>query len=224
MVNGWLMRDSLRWGLGRIAPRCMGSPQAPRMKGGPVPHLAYTRRGVWAGPTCGYRKTTSGLADMRRSVTLIAGMIDLLKLLAGLLVGVFRSHAAREAEMALLRLQLVVLQRSALARLRLRTADRLIFVWLYRLFPSVLEAAVVFKPETLVRWHRSGFRLYWRWKARRHVGRLVVPADLLLHRRVRKTAVAALGVVFRTKTRIVIGADRFSDPGPRCTPAMRNAD
>ena len=89
-------------------------------------------------------------------------MIDLLKRLGGLLVGVFRLHAAREAEMAFLRQQLVVLQRSAPARLRLRTADRLIFVWLYRLFPCLLEAAVVFKPETLVRWHRSGFRLYWR--------------------------------------------------------------
>ena len=90
------------------------------------------------------------------------GMIDLLKLLGGLLVEVFRLHAAHEAETAFLRQQLVVLKRSAPARLRLRPADRLIFVWLYRLFPSVREAAVVFKPETLVRWHRSGFRLYWR--------------------------------------------------------------
>src|SRR6516162_7323435 len=106
------------------------------------------------------------------------GMIDLLKLLGGLLVGVFRSHAAREAEMAFLRQQLVVLQRSAPARLRLRCADRLIFVWLYRLFPPVREAAVVFKPETLVRWHRSGFRLYWRCKSRRRVGRPAVPADI----------------------------------------------
>jgi hypothetical protein len=48
-------------------------------------------------------------------------MIDLLKLLGGLFVGVFRSHAAREAEMAFLRQQLVVVQRSAPARLRLRT-------------------------------------------------------------------------------------------------------
>src|SRR5712671_4948426 len=79
-------------------------------------------------------------------------MIDFLKLLGGLLAGVFRSHAAREAEMAFLRQQLVVLQRSVPARLRLRTADPLIFVWLYRLFPSLLEAAVVFKLETLVRW------------------------------------------------------------------------
>ena len=106
------------------------------------------------------------------------GMIDFLKLLGGLLVGLFRSRAAREAEMAFLRQQLVVLQRSAPARLRLRTADRLIFVWLYRLFPSLLEAAVIFKPETLVRWHRSGFRLYWRWKSRRRVGRPAVPADI----------------------------------------------
>src|SRR5947207_13237557 len=98
-------------------------------------------------------------------------MIDLLKLLGGLLVGVFRSEAHREAEMAFLRQQLVVLQRSVPARLRrLRTADRVIFVWLYRLFPSLLEAAVVFKPETLVRWHRSGFRLYGRCKSRRRVG------------------------------------------------------
>jgi hypothetical protein len=52
--------------------------------------------------------------------------------------------------MAFLRQQLVVLKRSAPARLRLRTANRLIFVWLYRLFPSLLEAAVIFKPETLV--------------------------------------------------------------------------
>src|SRR5262245_63539869 len=79
---------------------------------------------------------------------------------------------------AFLRQQLVVLKRSAPARLRLRPADRLIFVWLYRLCPSVLEAAVVFKPETLVRWHRSGFRLYWRWKSRRRVGRPAVPADI----------------------------------------------
>ena len=76
-------------------------------------------------------------------------MHDLLKLLGGFLVGLFRSQAAREAEMAFLRQQLLVLKRSAPARLRLRRADRLIFVWLYRLFPSLLEAAVIFQPATL---------------------------------------------------------------------------
>src|SRR5215475_3798088 len=107
-----------------------------------------------------------------------ARMIDFLNLLGRSLIGLFRSHAAREAEMAFLRQQLLVLKRSAPARPRLRNADRLIFVWLYRLCPSLLEAAVVFKPETLVRWHRSGFRLYWRWKSRRRVGRPAVAADI----------------------------------------------
>jgi hypothetical protein len=52
------------------------------------------------------------------------------------------------------------------------------FVRLYRRFPSLVGAAVIFKPETLVRWHRSGFRLYWRWKSRRRAGRPAVPADI----------------------------------------------
>ena len=106
------------------------------------------------------------------------GMMDLLKLFAGWLVGLFRSHAAREAEVAFLRQQLLILKRSAPARLRLPAADRLIFVWLYRLFPSVRNAAVIFKPATLGRWHRSGFCLYWRWKSRRRAGRPMVPADI----------------------------------------------
>ena len=105
-------------------------------------------------------------------------MLDLLKLLGGFAVGLFRLQAAREAEMAFLRQQLLVLKRSAPARLRLRIADRLIFVWLYRLFPSLLGAAVIFQPETLVRWHRSGFRLYWRWKSGRRVGRPAIPAEI----------------------------------------------
>jgi hypothetical protein len=105
-------------------------------------------------------------------------MIDFVKLLGGALAGLFRSHAAREAEMAFLRQQLLVLKRSAPARPRLRNADRLIFVWLYRLFPSLLRAAVIFQPETLVRWHRGGFHLYWRWKSRRRAGRPAVPAEI----------------------------------------------
>ena len=89
------------------------------------------------------------------------------------------AHATREAEMAFLRQQLLVLKRSTSARLRLRKADRLIFVWLYRLFPSLLGATVIFQPDTLVRWHRNGFRLYWCWKSRRRrVGRPAVPADI----------------------------------------------
>ena len=98
----------------------------------------------------GWRRWSDGLPS--------GGMLDLLKLVGGFAVGLFRLPAAREAELAFLRQQLLVLRRSAPARLRLRMADRLIFVWLYRLFPSLLGAAVIFQPETLVRWHRSGFR------------------------------------------------------------------
>ena len=91
-------------------------------------YITALKSSIWRGRELCLPKITSGLADTRRSVTLVAAMIDLLKLFAGLLVGVARSQVAREAEMAFLRQQLVVLQRSAPARLRLRTADRLIFV------------------------------------------------------------------------------------------------
>jgi hypothetical protein len=86
------------------------------------------------------------------------GMIDLLKLLGGLLVGLFRARAAREAEMAFLRQRLVVLQRSAPTRLRLGNADRLIFVWLYRRSPLLLVAAAGGRGGggTAAREHRQG--------------------------------------------------------------------
>jgi transposase InsO family protein len=53
----------------------------------------------------------------------------------------------------------------------LRSIDRLILVRLYRLFPSVLDAIVIVKPESVLRWHRRGFRAYWRWKSWRRWGR-----------------------------------------------------
>lgn len=90
----------------------------------------------------------------------------------------FRSRAALQAENVFLRRRLVVLKRSASARIRLRNRDRLIFVWLSRLFPCLLDAWVIFQPETLLRWRRNGFRLFWRWKSRRWAGRPVLPADI----------------------------------------------
>ena len=64
----------------------------------------------------------------------------------------------------MLRQQVLVLSRKSLLRARLRNLDRLILVWLYRLFPSILDAIAVVKPETVLRWHRRGFRAYWHWK------------------------------------------------------------
>ena len=82
-----------------------------------------------------------------------------------------RSRASLEAENLVLRQQVVVLSRKSRSRVRLRNIDRLILVWLYRFFPSILNAIVIVKPETVIRWHRRGFQAYWRWKSRRRGGR-----------------------------------------------------
>jgi hypothetical protein len=83
-----------------------------------------------------------------------------------------------EAENAALRRQVAVLQRKVRGRVRLTNSDRLFFVLLYRWFPSTLKTVTVIKPETLVRWHRAGFRRYWRWKSRNLGGRPPVSAKL----------------------------------------------
>ena len=82
-----------------------------------------------------------------------------------------KSRARLEAENIVLRQQVIVLSRKSLARLRLWNTDRLLFVWLYRLYPSILDAITIVKPETVIRWHHRGFRAYWRWKSRRRGGR-----------------------------------------------------
>src|SRR6266849_2642323 len=81
----------------------------------------------------------------------------------------FTRRARFEAENLLLRQQLIVLRRKSPTRVRLWNIDRLMLVWLYRLYPSLLDAIIVVQPETVIRWHRCGFRAYWRWKSR-HVG------------------------------------------------------
>jgi hypothetical protein len=60
----------------------------------------------------------------------------------------------------------------------LSSIDRLIFVCLYRLRPGIREALAIVKPETVVKWHRSGFRLYWRWKSKARGGRPTVPLEI----------------------------------------------
>jgi hypothetical protein len=84
---------------------------------------------------------------------------------------VSKSRARLEAENLILRQQVIVLNRRFPSRIWLKNIDRLIFVWIYRLFPSILNAITVVKPETVIRWHRCGFRTYWRWKSRRRGGR-----------------------------------------------------
>src|SRR5271163_130095 len=105
-------------------------------------------------------------------------MLDLLKLLVHVLVSQFKSQARLEAEIVVLRQQLMVLRRRMPSKPKLTVADRLVFVWLYRLFPSVLNAMTIIQPETVTRWHRMGFRLCWRWKSRSRGGRPRVPVEI----------------------------------------------
>src|SRR6266566_2408546 len=105
-------------------------------------------------------------------------MIALLCFFLTLLASPFKSKSRLEAENAALRHQLIVVQRKIRGRVHLKNGDRLFLVQLYRWFPSVLKTITIIRPETLVRWHRGGFRRYWRWKSRSLVGRPKIAADL----------------------------------------------
>src|SRR6266567_8351561 len=92
-------------------------------------------------------------------------MAALIVLFLNLVASLFKSKSRLEAETAALRQQLIVLQRKVRGRV-VTKSDRLFFIQLYRWFPSVLKAITIIRPEILVRWHRAGFRRYWRWKSR----------------------------------------------------------
>src|SRR5436309_9852198 len=105
-------------------------------------------------------------------------MWDLCRLIGWVLVDLFRPRAKLEAEILVLRQQINVLRRTAPKRLLLGSIDRLILVGLYRLFPDVRGALTIVKPDTVIRWHRAGFRAYWRWKSRTRGGRPKVPPEI----------------------------------------------
>src|SRR5437660_7203309 len=105
-------------------------------------------------------------------------MMWLFWLFLALSVSPFKSKNRLAAENAALRHQLIVLQRRVRGRVHLTNGDRLFLVLLYRWFPSILKAITIIRPETLVRWHRAGFRRYWRWKSRSLGGRPQLDAGL----------------------------------------------
>jgi hypothetical protein len=105
-------------------------------------------------------------------------MIRFLILFLHVLISPFRTRVRLEAEIILLRHQLSVLRQRAPSRPRLTVADRLLFVWLCCLFPSAMNALTIVQPETVIRWNRMGFRLYWRWKSRARGGRPRIPGDI----------------------------------------------
>ena len=108
-------------------------------------------------------------------------MMALLCLFLPLFASLFKSKSRLEAENAALRHQLIVLQRRVSGRVQLANGDRLFLVMLYRWFPSILKAITIIRPETLVRWHRAGFRRYWRWKSR-SLGKAQRPRSAAMHR------------------------------------------
>jgi hypothetical protein len=87
-------------------------------------------------------------------------MLGLIKLIFGLVLDLFRSRAALEAEILVLRQQIIVLRRGRVARLPFSAADRFALGWVCRLFPNTLDALAIIRPEPVMRWHRAGFRSY----------------------------------------------------------------
>src|ERR1700694_1978918 len=93
-------------------------------------------------------------------------MIGLFCFVLAVLASPFKSKLRLEAENAVLRHQLNVVRRRLPGRVRLTNNDRWFFIQMYRWFPSILKVLTIIRPETLVRWHRAGFRCYWRGKSR----------------------------------------------------------
>ena len=104
-------------------------------------------------------------------------MVETLKTVLGTLLLLFQSRSRLQVEILVLRQQLNVLRRTAPKRVRLRAVDRLLFVLLYRLWPGILGSIVLLQPDTIVRWHRRGFRALWWWKSRRRLGRPGITKD-----------------------------------------------
>src|SRR5580693_561846 len=103
-------------------------------------------------------------------------MRDVCSLIWLALIGLFRSRASLQVEILTLRHQLNVLRRKSPRRLTFTSIDRLVFAGLYRLAPGVLDALKIVRPE--IRWHRAGFRAYWRWKSRPRSGRPTTPLEI----------------------------------------------
>jgi hypothetical protein len=120
-----------------------------------------------------------------------------------MVVDLIRSRAALEAEIWTLRQQINVLRRTAPKKLSFSAIDRWIFVGLYRLFANARDALAIVKPDTIVRWHRAGFRSYWRLKSRPRGGPTV---PLEIRRLIRAMSIAnpLWGVVSRRRASVML--------------------
>ena len=100
-------------------------------------------------------------------------MLAVLHSLGMFIIDLFKSRRRLEAENLFLRHQLSIALRHAPPRPRLRVSDRALLVRMTQLWPSLLGAARVVQPDTILRWHRAGFKAFWRWKSRNMAGRSV---------------------------------------------------
>jgi transposase InsO family protein len=98
-------------------------------------------------------------------------MFAIMLALGMFVVDLFKSRSRLEAENLFLRHQLNIALRRAPPRFRLDGSDRALLVWMTKLWPSLLSATQVVQPETILRWHRAGFKVFWRWKSRNRAGR-----------------------------------------------------
>src|SRR5450830_804777 len=105
-------------------------------------------------------------------------MFAILHALGMFFADLFKSRSRLEAENLFLRHQLNIALRQAPPRPRLRGSDRALLVWITRLWPSLLDISQVVQPETILRWHRAGFKVFWRWKSRTRVGRPKIDCGL----------------------------------------------
>ena len=91
--------------------------------------------------------------------------MNVFHMIVALCRSLLRTQAALAAENLILRQQLAVFEHSA-KKPKLSTRDRVFWVWLSRLWPNWRSMLLIVQPETVIRWHKQGFRLYWRWKSR----------------------------------------------------------
>jgi hypothetical protein len=98
-------------------------------------------------------------------------MFAILRAFGMFVADLFKSRCRLEAENLFLRHQLNIALRRGPPRLRLHGSDRALLVWMTKLWPSLLGAVQVVQPETILRWHRAGFKVFWRWKPRNRAGR-----------------------------------------------------
>jgi hypothetical protein len=105
-------------------------------------------------------------------------MFAILHALGLFVVDLFKSRSRLEAENLFLRHQLNIALRRIPPRLRLFGGDRALLVWTTRLWPNLLGTAQVVQPETILRWHRAGFKMFWRWKSRNRAGRPKIDREL----------------------------------------------